>query len=107
MKSRLPTLERRIKEEVARQVKQERSMLYDEVSADVVRQAVAVSAFCLEKGFEFTADDIKRFIDDVFTILDFKPFGHEITSPNIIEYIKSKYSIDLDEYQVLTKDEKK
>ncbi len=81
-------------------------MLYDEVSSDVVRQAVAVSAFCLEKGFEFTADDIKRFIDDVFSILDIQPLGHEITAPGIIKYIKSKYGIDLDTFQVLTKGEK-
>ena len=105
MKSRLPTLERKIKDEVAKQMRAERSKIYDEVSSDVVRQTIALCASCLEKQFDFEPDQIREFINSTYTLLSCRPFGKSITSLDALEYIKTEYGIDLDTYRVSTRGE--
>ena len=106
MKSRLPTLERRIKEDVSKQLRAERSKIYDDVSADVVRQAVASCAVILEKQYGFDAERLHEFTRSVFAMISCKPFGKDITAVEALAYLKSKYGIDLDSYTIETGDAK-
>ena len=89
-----------------KQLLAERSKIYDEVSEDVVRQAVASCAVVLEKQFGFDAERLSDFISGVFALFSCKPFGKDITALDALEYIRSKYEIDLDIYTIETGDEK-
>lgn len=106
MKARVKPLNDMINEEVKKQVKQARSDLYDEVSEDVVRQTIACCLFYLDKTYGFREKRLRGVISGILDFLELKPFGKEINSVTIIEYLKEQYGIDLDEMTVITEDQK-
>ena len=106
MKARVKPLNDMINDEVRRQVKNARSDIYDEVSADVVRQTIACCLLYLDKTYEFREKRLRKVVSGILGFLELKPFGKSINSVTAMEYLKEKYGIDLDELSVIAEETK-
>lgn len=106
MKARVKPLNDMINDEVRKQVKNARSDIYDEVSADVVRQTIACCLLYLDKTYEFREKRLRKVVSGILGFLELKPFGKSINSVTAMEYLKEKYGIDLDELSVIAEETK-